>query len=227
MFAVIFVFYHFEFPFGYVLSSSFSAGKFSLVPNSHSQTGDSPSKSEVVGNVTNSSSSKHPNTFFTHDRANWTSKGRDRNPENASVSDRDESSPMNSSPNATSPPVVNKNISTPIVNSNISKLETEIKKAHDINENSRKSQKHLSPLGNNSSINRVPKLNKGPEMPDSSAVSISDMNGLLLQNRASYHSMVCVNDSFKLFGIDSCRVDCSSLFPSFILFVDTKVVCSS
>ncbi|KAG6670690.1 hypothetical protein I3843_Q045700 [Carya illinoinensis] len=189
MFAVIFAFYYFEFPFGYVLPSSFSAGKVSLVPNSHSHSGDSPSKSEVFGNMTISISSNSPSTFSTHERANWTSKGRDRNPENASVSDRNESSPMNSLPNATSSPVVNKNISTPIVNSNLSTLESERTKTFDINENSRKSQKHLTPLGNNSSSNRVPKLNKGLEMPDSSAVSISQMNGLLLQNRASYKSM--------------------------------------
>ncbi|KAF5461616.1 hypothetical protein F2P56_017696, partial [Juglans regia] len=191
MFAVIFALYHFEFPFGYVLSSSssFSAGKVSLVPNSHSHSGDSPSKSEVVGNMTISISSNSPSTFFTQERANWTSEGRDRNPENASVSDRSESSSMNSSPNATSPPVVNKNISTPIVNSNISTLESERTKTFDINENSRKSQKYLTPSGNNSYPNRVPKLNKGLEMPDSSAVSISEMNGLLLQNRASYRSM--------------------------------------
>lgn len=57
----------------------------------------------------------------------------------------------------------------------------------------------LSGKGKNSSLNRVPKVNKGLELPTtSSVVSISEMSDLLLQSRASPHSVVCVSFSFKL-----------------------------
>ncbi|XP_059458446.1 probable glycosyltransferase At5g03795 [Corylus avellana] len=46
----------------------------------------------------------------------------------------------------------------------------------------------LSGKGKNSSLNRVPKVNKGLELPTSSVVSISEMGDLLLQSRASSHS---------------------------------------
>lgn len=50
----------------------------------------------------------------------------------------------------------------------------------------------LSGKGKNSFLNRVPKVNKGLELPTSSVVSISEMSDLLLQSRASSHSVVCV-----------------------------------
>jgi hypothetical protein len=56
----------------------------------------------------------------------------------------------------------------------------------------------LSGKGRNSSLNRVPKVNKGLELPTSSVVSIYEMSDLLLQSRASSHSVVCVSFSFKL-----------------------------
>jgi hypothetical protein len=56
----------------------------------------------------------------------------------------------------------------------------------------------LSRKGRNSSLNRVPKVNKGLELPTSSVVSIYEMSDLLLQSRASSHSVVCVSFSFKL-----------------------------
>jgi hypothetical protein len=269
MFAVILMLQYFELPYGNLLSSLFSAAKASVVGNSSFQTGDSPSQSEFIGNMTNLFGSNSHSAYSVHERANSTrtSNGRDRNPKEASVSGKNggsnhylgqdedinaakdsspvklnnisraadvksankgsaseetrepeqrfyqtnyttdtnfsihkiekddntstsehiESSPLpavpplNSSPHVTSPPQADKNATTSF-----------------INENSGKLQSDLIPSGNNSSLNRVPKVNKGLELPTSSVVSISEMSGLLLQSRASSHSVVCVSFSFKL-----------------------------
>ncbi|KAM3736589.1 hypothetical protein ACB098_10G175200 [Castanea mollissima] len=80
--------------------------------------------------------------------------------------------------------------STPhVVDSNITLLEKDRTTAPDFNENSGNLRGELIPLGDNSSLNRVTQVNKALEMPTSSVISISEMNNLLLQNRASYHSM--------------------------------------
>ena len=107
--------------------------------------------------------------------------------------------PMTSS-YAASQPVVDTNIRSPVVDSNTSLLEKDRTTASDINENSGNLRDELTPLGDNSSLNRVPEVNKGLEMPTSSVVSISEMNNLLIQSLASYHSMVCVNFSFRWRG---------------------------
>ena len=107
--------------------------------------------------------------------------------------------PMTSS-YAASQPVVDTNIRSPVVDSNTSLLEKDRTTASDINENSGNLRDELTPLGDNSSLNRVAEVNKGLEMPTSSVVSISVMNNLLIQSLASYHSMVCVNFSFRWRG---------------------------
>ncbi|KAE9587049.1 putative xylogalacturonan beta-1,3-xylosyltransferase [Lupinus albus] len=53
----------------------------------------------------------------------------------------------------------------------------------------RPSQDNVNILGRNSSIKTVPKENKDSDIPVPEVISISEMNKLLLQNHASYHSM--------------------------------------
>ncbi|KAM3688722.1 hypothetical protein ACJW31_10G172400 [Castanea mollissima] len=120
--------------------------------------------------------------------------------ENSSTSEHIESSdagfaspspalpPMTSS-HASSQSVVDIDSTPPVVDSNTTLLEKDRTTAPDFNENSGNLRGELIPLGDNSSLNRVTEVNKELEMPTSSVVSISEMNNLLLQNRASYHSM--------------------------------------
>ncbi|KAL4604538.1 hypothetical protein ACB092_10G199900 [Castanea dentata] len=253
MFAAILVFQYFELPYGNVLSSLFSADKVLVVRNGSISTGHSPNKSEMINNMTVLIGSN--TTYAINERANNTEifNGRDRNPWDASVRDRnggtnqslkfdedinaeearepeqsfnvkndttnsnfsmhkieeDENSstsehiessdagfaspspalpPMTSS-HASSQSVVDIDSTPPVVDSNTTLLEKDRTTASDFNENSGNLRGELIPLGDNSSLNRVTEVNKELEMPTSSVVSISEMNNLLLQNRASYHSM--------------------------------------
>ncbi|KAF3952415.1 hypothetical protein CMV_022020 [Castanea mollissima] len=120
--------------------------------------------------------------------------------ENSSTSEHIESSdagfaspspalpPMTSS-HASSQSVVDIDSTPPVVDSNTTLLEKDRTTAPNFNENSGNLRGELIPLGDNSSLNRVTQVNKALEMPTSSVISISEMNNLLLQNRASYHSM--------------------------------------
>lgn len=262
MFAVILVFQYLELPYGNLLSSLFSAGKASVVGNSSFQTGDSPSQSEFIGNMTNLIGSNSHSTISVHEKANntRTSNGRDRNPKDASVSDKNggsnhslgldeninaakDSSPENlvklnnisraadvkSAKNGSAPEEAREpeqrfyqtNYTTDS-NFSIHKIEKddntstsehiESSDAGFASPSPMNSSPHVAsvpltdknsslnrvPEVNNSSLNRVPKVNKGLELPTSSVVSIAEMSGLLVQSRASSHSVVCVSFSFKL-----------------------------
>lgn len=288
MFVVIIVFQCFELPYGNVLSPLFSAGRVLEVGNSTFQIGNSPSKPEMIGNMTLSNGSNATNTYAIHERANntGTSKGMDRNPKNGFVSDRNggshkslgldednnanESSswnlewlnrnstvaykknsssvsapqeakepkksfsqkndttdgnssvgevgkgtnttapedigrssadsasplpalpPINSSSKPTSTIVLDTNIRTPVVDSKTSLLEKNGATTSESTEKSGQLQIGLTPSGNNPSVNRVPEVTNGHEIPISPVISISEMNDLLLQSHASYQSMVCV-----------------------------------
>jgi hypothetical protein len=320
VFAVVIVFQYFELPYGSALFSLFPAGKVPGVGNSSYAIGNSPSKPEMIGNMTFLNGSNSTDTYAIHERADntGTSEGMDRNPKNGFLSDRNgglnkslgldvdngankESSaenpvelnrnstvtnvknsdngpapeeakepkqilyqkndtidgdfpvgkdgkgtntsasghignedpgfatpspalpPLTSSPNAASATVVD--IRTPVVDSNTSLLE---KNGTTATENIKKSglfQGGLTPSGNNSSVNSVPEVNKGVQMPMSAVISISEMNDLLLLSHASSQSIVCVKPQLQgnlFFSMDSLRINCFSLFPYFsILFVDT------
>lgn len=163
--------------------------------------------------------------------------------ENSSTSEHIESSdagfaspspalpPMTSS-YASSQSVVDIDSTPPVVDSNTTFLEKDRTMAPDFNENSGNLRGELIPLGDNSSLNRVTEVNKALEMPSSSVVSISEMNNLLFQNRASYHSMVCVNFSFRWRGYFwqlICLKENALVFflNVSILFVDTTMAFSS
>lgn len=166
--------------------------------------------------------------------------------ENSSTSEHIESSdagfaspspalpPMTSS-YASSQSVVDIESTPPVVDSNTTLFEKDRTTAPGFNENSGKLRGELNPLGDNSSIfslNRVTGVNKELEMPTSSVVSISEMNKLLLQNHASYSSMVCVNFSFSWRGYFwqlICLKENALVFflNASILFVDTTMAFSS
>ncbi|KAM4087378.1 hypothetical protein ACJW30_10G173800 [Castanea mollissima] len=88
MFAAILVFQYFELPYSNVLSSLFSADKVLVVRNGSISTGHSPNKSEMINNMTVLIGSN--TTYAINERANNTEifNGRDRNPWDASVGDR-------------------------------------------------------------------------------------------------------------------------------------------
>lgn len=284
VFAVVIVFQYFELPYGSALFSLFPAGKVPGVGNSSYAIGNSPSKPEMIGNMTFLNGSNSTDTYAIHERADntGTSEGMDRNPKNDFLSDRNgglnkslgldvdngankESSaenpvelnrnstvtnvknsdngpapeeakepkqilyqkndtidgdfpvgkdgkgtntsasghignedpgfaspspalpPLTSSPNAASATVVD--IRTPVVDSNTSLLE---KNGTTATENIKKSglfQGGLTPSGNNSSVNSVPEVNKGVQMPMSAVISMSEMNDLLLLSHASSQSI--------------------------------------
>ena len=160
--------------------------------------------------------------------------------ENSSTSEHIESSDAGfASPSSALPPMTSSYASSqsvvdiestpPVVDSNTTLLEK------DRTENSGNLRGELNPLGDNSSIsslNRVTGVNKEVEMPTSSVVSISEMNNLLLQNRASYHSMVCVKFSFRWRGyfwqLICIKENALVFFLNVsILFVDTTMAFSS
>jgi hypothetical protein len=268
MFVVIILFQCFELPYGNVLLPlSSSAGRVWEVRNSTFHIGNSPSKPEMIGNMSLLNGSNCTNTYAIHEGANntGTSKGMDRNPKNGFVSDRNggshkslgldednnanESSsenlewlnrnstvayikndttdgnssvgelgkgtnttapedigrsgadsaspssalpPISSSSNPASTIVMDTNIRTPIVDSKTSLLEKNGTTTSESSEKSGQSQIGLTPSGNNPSVNRVPKVTNGHEIPTSPVISISEMNDLLLQSHASYQSMVGV-----------------------------------
>lgn len=276
MFAVIVAFRYYELSNCNFLSPLYSSGKASVVGNSSFQTGNSPPKSDGIGNMSIGIGSDSPKTYVIHKGVNstGTSNGRVRDPEDVPLSERNGGSknspgldegintdkestsedvvqlannsvpanfksvdnafdseareteqrleqkndttasnfsiakfkkddntssfehmensgadfasplsvfpPMNLSSNATSPPVVDRTTTS------------------DSKENSGKLQNDLPQSGKNSALDRVHEVNKGLQMPASSVVMISEMNSLLLQSRASYNSVVCINFKFKL-----------------------------
>lgn len=281
---VIIVFQCFELPYGNVILPLFSAGRVWEVGNSTLHIGNSPSKPEMIGNMTLLNGSNSTDTYAIHERANntGTSKRMARNPKNGFVSDRNGSShksfgldednhanesssenlewlnrnstvayiknssnvsapqeakepkksfyqndgkssvgevgkatnttapedigrsvsdsaspspalaPINSSSNPASTIVLDTNIRTPVVDSKTSILEKNGTTASESSEKSGQSQIGLTPSGNNPSVNRVPELANGHEIPTSPVISISGMNDLLLQSHPSYQSMVCL-----------------------------------
>ncbi|KAM3736590.1 hypothetical protein ACB098_10G175300 [Castanea mollissima] len=86
--AAILVFQYFELPYSNVLSSLVSADKVLVVKNGSISTGHSPNKSEMINNMTVLIGSN--TTYAINERANNTEifNGRDRNPWDASVGDR-------------------------------------------------------------------------------------------------------------------------------------------
>lgn len=110
-----------------------------------------------------------------------------------------------------SPTDVSPNITPPVLSNDYE--ETDF--AED--ERFRPSQDDVNILGHNSSINNAPKETK--------EITISEMKELLLQNRASYHSMV--NDLIPPFSIYMTYYHIFFEFYSIVanLFLEAKVVC--
>ncbi|XP_062097694.1 probable glycosyltransferase At3g07620 isoform X2 [Humulus lupulus] len=86
----------------------------------------------------------------------------------------------------------NKNNTTLATSGNSNTSLVKKKRAY-ISQKKRKSESvdsHLSKKGKNSSLNKVYKRNHGSKIPVSGAYSVSEMNNLLIQSRASYHSVI-------------------------------------
>ncbi|XP_041019294.1 probable glycosyltransferase At3g07620 [Juglans microcarpa x Juglans regia] len=99
-------------------------------------------------------------------------------------------SPMNASPKAASPIIMDIDIRTPAVDSNTS-LEEKIGKTTPVSDTKPgQLQSGLTPSANYSSGNGVPKVTKGRGKPPSVVVSISEMNELLLRSHSLNQSMV-------------------------------------
>ncbi|CAB4297043.1 unnamed protein product [Prunus armeniaca] len=98
---------------------------------------------------------------------------------------------MNSSP-STAPAIFETNVGAPIksVDSNVTSLEKDQTTPSEKTENSEQLHSDLNQTEHNSSMTRVPVVKIEPEVPILDVYSISDMNNLLLQSRASYHSVI-------------------------------------
>lgn len=107
---------------------------------------------------------------------------------------------MNSSP-STAPAIFETNVGAPIksVDSNVTSVEKDRTTPSEKTENSEQLHSDLNQTEHNSSMTRVPEVKIEPEVPILDVYSISDMNNLLLQSRASYHSVVCLKFRFMLF----------------------------
>ncbi|PON94643.1 Exostosin-like [Trema orientale] len=75
-------------------------------------------------------------------------------------------------------------------NSNATKVEKSRTITSENNENSEPVRADLRPKDNSSSVTTVTEINNRPEMPVLDVYSLSDMNNLLLQSRASYYSVI-------------------------------------
>lgn len=179
LFAVVVVFQYFEFPYGTALPSSFFAAKLPVFGKSNLQSGDSQSNLQIVGNMSLSNDSNHASTdAFTEMAANntksssvfvaegkgSTSNGSDFGLDHEDKSDAKESSYINQAEqNRTSITVL----------------------GHE------DSQKETS-----TSVTSVPKTNLRPKVrqwrPPRVVYSISEINNMFLQSRASYYSVVFV-----------------------------------
>lgn len=73
-FALVIVFQYFELPYGTALSSLSSAAKFPVSVKSNLQNGDSPSSSEIVGNLSHFNDSNHTGAGATIEIANNTTR---------------------------------------------------------------------------------------------------------------------------------------------------------
>uniref|UniRef100_A0A5B7BUN7 Exostosin GT47 domain-containing protein n=1 Tax=Davidia involucrata TaxID=16924 RepID=A0A5B7BUN7_DAVIN len=99
--------------------------------------------------------------------------------------------PIISSPNFTLPSNLGTKSITPVisVNPNTSSADKDLANTLPNVENPGLLQSVLTPSDNNFSITNVPVVNTRSKEPTAAVVSISEMNGLLLQNRASSSSM--------------------------------------
>lgn len=102
---------------------------------------------------------------------------------------------------STAPAIFETNVGAPIksVDSNVTSVEKDRTTPSEKTENSEQLHSDLNQTEHNSSMTRVPEVKIEPEVPILDVYSISDMNNLLLQSRASYHSVVCLKFRFMLF----------------------------
>lgn len=101
-------------------------------------------------------------------------------------------------------PDANIRTSVKSIDSNTSSVEKVATPTIDKNEKPLKS--NLTTLGENSSGSSVPTEKKKPENPTPAVITIAEMKNMLLQNRASYRSMVC-DSTFKIYlEIEFCTV---------------------
>ncbi|PON67806.1 Exostosin-like [Parasponia andersonii] len=174
-----------------------------------SSPGNLENQNKIVKNVDNGlpqEEGRQPEQSFnlkingTHDNS---STGRVGNETTITTSDQVETSvagfpspspvtpSTNSSPSMTAS-VLDRNISTPAVSgkSNATSVELSRTITSENNENSEPVHTDLRPKDNSSSVTTVTKINDRPEMPVLDVYSLSDMNNLLLQSRASYYSVI-------------------------------------
>lgn len=179
IFALVLVVQRLEHPYGNLLSSILSAAKVPLT---------SLSTSQMVGNVSLLNDLSFVEKKNTTDNAFLDSKTRNERDttdevvinSTAGFLTASSVSPMvNSSPKVGAPTIV--------VDSNVTLVE---KDGTASSKNSEQLHNDLKQTQHNSSLIRAPEVNKEPEVPLLDVYSMSDMKNLLLQSRASDHSVV-------------------------------------
>ncbi|KAM1774026.1 hypothetical protein ACFX12_043446 [Malus domestica] len=182
IFALVLVVQRLEHPYGNLLSSILSAAKVPLT---------SLSTSQMVGNVSLLNDLSFVEKKNTTDNAFLDSKTRNERDTTDEVVINSTAgfltaspvSPMvNSSPKVGAPTIV--------VDSNVTLVEKDGTASSEKTKTSEQLHNDLKQTQHNSSLIRAPEVNKEPEVPVLDVYSMSDMKNLLLQSRASDHSVI-------------------------------------
>lgn len=207
IFALVLVVQRLEHPYGNLLSSILSAAKVPLT---------SLSTSQMVGNVSLLNDLSFVEKKNTTDNAFLDSKTRNERDTTDEVVINSTAGFLTASP--VSPMVNSPKVGAPtiVVDSNVTLVEKDGTASSKKTKNSEQLHNDLKQTQHNSSLIRDPEVNKEPEVPVLDVYSMSDMKNLLLQSRASDHSVVrlkvlvyvtwnvikllkCFNSSFLLF----------------------------
>lgn len=225
--AIIFAFQYLELPYGAVQPTVFSGNKIPTSDSTRFQAADLPSISETfknmtffdqanaleIDNKTETSEVKDnvSSTVFISEPERESGRSLEFGVTNESSTEESieisnngsatgnlglsiYNSTVSDSPSHLAPPSptnVSQNITPPMLSNDYD--ETEFTE----DERFEPPQDDVKIVGNNSSINNMPKETKGSQIPLLEVTTISEMNELLLQNRASYRSMV--NDLIPFF----------------------------
>ncbi|KAL7187632.1 hypothetical protein ACSBR1_037653 [Camellia fascicularis] len=202
MFAVVLIVQHFEFPYNSVLVSIYSFRKPQVLGNGTFSTGNSSANPKIFGNMKSFNGSNSTETDTSHSVVNMTKNDSIELSHNSTVdiAITDNSSfgivtpatpsialsPIISLPNLDTQTNVDTNSQSPMMSvyPNTSSVEKDIGNTLPKDEKSGELQ-----IDNSSSKTIVPAVNEMSERPTTTVVSISEMNDLLLQSRASSLSM--------------------------------------